>query len=186
MSNGELDKPVHPYAKIRFDRATLESKLALRTAAVQDAAGDLRGAEGRMREAIIEAQQDVDSNKDALSGRKQEALEGLEELGLIGRAIDFTAGRALAVVDFSDPEKPSVVREAEDEGLNGSGGTMTGVELGSLLGNPIDPPESVVLFVDMDDAKGDLRYSGQPNHRYAVVADRAEFTTGEVPDPGDQ
>ncbi|HEX5744280.1 MAG TPA: hypothetical protein VFX84_02405 [Candidatus Saccharimonadales bacterium] len=183
MSNGELDKPTHPYAGIKFDRATLASKLALRTTAVQDATGDLQGAEERMRATIVEAQRDVDSRKEALSGRKEEALNGLEELGLVSRAIEFTAGKALAAVDLSDPENPYVAEGAEGEDLAGSGGTITGVEMGTFLGNAIHPPESVVLFVDMDQDRSHLNYAVGEGYRYAVVADQAEFTTGEIPQP---
>lgn len=183
MSNGEVDKPAHPYASIRFDRATLTSKLALRVAAVQDASGDLRGAEARMREAIMEAQKDVDAKQGNLSSRKKEALVGLEELGLISRAIEFTGGKALGAVDLSDPQNPYVVADAEGEDLAGSAGTITGVELGTFLGEPIQPPESLVLLVEMDQDKGHLNYAVGEGYRYAVVADQAEFSTGELPQP---
>lgn len=180
---GEREKPAHPYAKIKFDRATLTSKLAVRASAVQDAAGDLRGAEERMREAIIEAQRDVDDKQGELSARKQEARGGLEELGLVSRAIEFTAGRALAAADLSDPENPYVVEAAEGEDLAGTSGVVTGAELGTFLGNPVHPPESVVLLVDMDQDKGHLNYAVGEGYRYAVIANEAEFKIGEIPEP---
>jgi hypothetical protein len=182
---GERKKPAHPYAEIEFDRVTLASKMALRVAAVQDADGDLRGAHARMRDTIIEVQRDVDAKAGALSTSLQEGREELDSLGLIGRSIDFTAGKALAAVDFSDPENPYVVKDAEGDDLARSGGVITGVEFGTFLGDPIAPPESTVLFVDMDPDKGHLAYAiGESAYRYAVIADQAEFRTGEIPEPG--
>ena len=182
--SSERDRPAHPYAGVKFDRATLTSKLALRASAVEDAEGDLMAAEERMRGVITEAQRDVDAKRAVLSDRQQDAGESLKELGLASRAIDFTSGRALAAVDFSDPENPYVIKDAEDEDLAGTGGVITGTELGTFLGEPIHPPEAVVLLVDMDPDRGHLNYAVGGDYRYAVRADKAEFKTGEIPQEG--
>jgi hypothetical protein len=135
-----------------------------------------------MREAITEAQRDIDAKQGELSSRKKDALDGLEELGLITRAIEFTAGKALGAVDLSDPENPYPIADAEGEDLAGSSGTITDVELGTFMGRPIHPPESLVFLVEMDQDKGGLNYAVGEGYRYAVAADQAEFKTGELPE----
>lgn len=185
MSNGEQDRPASPYSRMEFDGPTLLSLLAPEVSAIQDAKGDVRAAIERMIDAVQRAQKEVNSREDALSDQQRTVSDRLTEFGLIGRMIDITAGTALGAIDESEDDEPYLIREAEGENLAGNGGVITGFEVGSFMGKPIGEDE-IVLFVDVDKDKGHLAFGGVEGYRYAFIANQAEFTAVEPPQPDEQ
>lgn len=186
MSNGELGTPKGPLADVRLDPSTLMGAVSSQTLAVENAAGDVKGAQQRLRDDVTAAQRKVEQAQDQLTDEQAALRRRLEELDLPSRLIDFTGGTALGAVDLSEPEHPHLESRSKEEPLAGSGGTITDVEVGTFLGKPITPADSIVLLVDMDDGKGDLQFAGLPGYRYAVLANAAEYTISEVPQREDE
>src|SRR6185312_3248594 len=147
MSNGELGTPRGALVDVKLDPSTLMGAVASQRFAVENAAGDVKGAQQRLREEVITAQQAVEQTYEELADRQTALRDRLDELSLPGRMIDFMAGSALGAVDLSDPAHPYIEPKSEGEQIAGSGGTITAVEAGTFLGNPVEPADSIILLV---------------------------------------
>jgi len=175
MSNGELDKSQNPWADIRLRPATLMGAVVREVAAVEDAQGDIKAANEQLKDDILAAQRRVESAEGNLTDNQQEVISVLKGMSLVGRMVDFESGTSLAVV-YSRPPGKDIARRKEED-LTGVSGELMGFEVGTLLGKPIQPANTVVLHID---TKGSTHVQAD---RIAVAANGAEYTINEVLQP---
>jgi hypothetical protein len=175
MSNGAPNTS-NPWAEVRFDSSNLTSVLAVETGAVEDAAGDVRGANVLMAEEVARIGKKISAAKEALADCQQDIVSRLQELGLVGRAIDITSGTSLGFMVNPDDEPVTTIQPAENDLVEVSG-IITGFEAGTVFGKPGARPDQIVLHVD--EAGGSA--ASVAVHRYAVPADSAQYTIAEIP-----
>lgn len=173
--------PKSPWESQQLDPVTLLSAVASEATAVAFADADVEAANMRLSEEIAFAQRGVQKAKEGLATRQQALRESLQAMNLVGRTIDFAAGTTLGAVDFVESSAPYPEPKSVGEDLTDSGGVITGFEVGTFAGRAIEPADTIVLLVDMDDARSDLMYAGLPDHRYAVVAGQGDYKIGKAP-----
>ncbi|HVX57803.1 MAG TPA: hypothetical protein VHA37_08815, partial [Candidatus Saccharimonadales bacterium] len=118
MSNGS---PKGAWEDVPLDPDTLMSAVAAQTAAVEDAGGDVKAANVRLREAVMEAQAEVSSARERLGVRQQEVIRNLTDMGLMGRAIRITAGPTLATGYYHEDDEIRTREVAEPvDGISGT------------------------------------------------------------------
>lgn len=184
MSKGERGGS-NPWSGMELDAATFMGAVASEALAIEFAAGDVEAANERLIDEVTAAQRVVTQKKKDLAERQRSLGEHLREISLEGRPIDFESGQALGAADFSGlDERPLLDRKTIGEDLTGSGGVITGFEVGTFLGTPLESPESVVFLVEMD-ASSEMLCAGVEGYRYGVVAAQTAYNIGQLPQEGD-
>lgn len=184
MSDTGPEKLKSEWDGIAFDSATLLGAVGDKLRKVRNAAGDvqaaklraeddIRAAQARFREDVADAKAPVGEATGALTGSQQEIVDDLISKGLVGRAIGFRSGSSLPEVHPS--HGPEDQREAVYD-LHGVEGTITGFEVGTLRGNPLESPDTVVLHVDT------TLSVNTPADRVAVDAAATDYVTSERPE----
>ncbi len=183
MSSGELSGSKNPWAELELDPTTLMGAVAREALAVEFASGDVKAANERLIDEVSAAQRAVALKRQGLARSQQELREHLNGISLEGRPIDFDSGQTLGAADYSDgEEKPQADLKTVGEDLAGSTGVIVGFEVGAHLGKPLDSPEAVVFLVEMDESS-EMLCAGVEGYRYGVIANRADYTIGELPQP---
>lgn len=181
MSNGELGPQADPLAELTFDGPSLKAVLASELGAIQDAQGDLKGAQLHMAEEVQAARRAVDEAKLRLIGRRNDAGAKLGDLKLVGRKISIEEGRSSGEVRYLPPWGDEYVRPASKD-LAGVNGIISRTEIG------------IDANVDANGAAGELLlHVDVPGRiipprafrRYIVSVDEAVFSVGEAPEHAD-
>lgn len=151
-----------------FGNETITNALWPQIAGVEDARGDIIAAAENLRLPEHRYHEAVDS----LGDRRQDLARALEGLGLVGRAISFTEGRARATRSLS-----MYLKDCED--LNGVEGTIIGTQAGGHVSPPEKVEEDQLVLEVLE--KGRLWPPRLPR-KHKIVTDEAAFTIGPDPD----
>jgi hypothetical protein len=176
MSNGNLGTPKNPWGEMKFSPYTLWGLVASEMGAVENAQGDVKGATERLVEAVQAAEKVVNAAAERLADQQKGVAGRLAELGLTGRAIDFTRGTSLGIRENPDEDGGNPVESTEND-LVGVSGSITGFEVGAVFGEPIGEPNLIVLHADVEGSKDSTL------RRYAFNASGGEYIIGKVPRP---
>lgn len=178
MSNGDLDPSRKPWAQTRISPAALMGAVAREAMAVENAEGDIQGANANLREEVARAQRRVDSAEEHLTDSQQALLERLRGMDLLGRSMGVGSGTAIAEIK-ENGDGFKAVPSAQD--LSNTEGVLAGFEVGAIMDEPLAEAGTIVLMVATDGNSPEG--SPVPQGVYAVAADKAEYTLGEVPQP---
>lgn len=165
MSYGELGSGRGGFADMRLNRTSITAVLAHDLLAVEDAEGDVKGAQEHMRQEMIVEQRKVHAAEGVVTERQQSVIDMLAGMRLAGRTVEVSVGDSLET------------EESESRNLSGVRGEVVDFEVGSVLGRPIEPAGAVVLHIRTDDEQI------VPPGRYPLRADLADYSLSELPDP---
>lgn len=181
MSKGELGPEPDPVGELEFDSPSLTAALALEVSAVQDAQGDLKGAQAHMVEEMRASQLRVGAAEERLSERERAVIDRVGGLKLVGREVSFEEGMSEGEIRTAPRlkgERRYKLPRRED--LAGVQGVIVGSEVDSA---PDGKPESSGLLLHVD-VKGSL-IPPRAFRRYLVRADETVFSIGKAPEHTD-